>query len=85
MPVREEDLPLMLGHFSSLLLELMQFLVPLLPISNTAYTPLSDFSSLNMPQTVIPALLKKLQIVPTAYRENGTLLSLSPEFPTIWP
>lgn len=46
MPVREEDLPLMLGHFSSLLLELMQFLVP---IPNTAYTPLSDFSSLNMP------------------------------------
>lgn len=62
MSVREADLPLVLGRFSSPLLELVQFLVSLLPISKAAYEPLLDYSSLNMAGIIILFLLKKLQI-----------------------
>lgn len=74
-----------LDHFSSLLPELLLFLGSLLLISNTAYTLLSDSSSLNMALILIPPLPEKLQIVPTAYRVKATLLRLPLQAPTIWP
>lgn len=89
-PIGDADLwpptlPLTSGRFSSLFPERMRFLASLPPICNASYTPLSDSSSLNTASTVIPRLLKKLQIVPTAYRVKTTLLSLSLQSPAMWP